>query len=189
MCYAFTSNTSGGFSLNGALRSRSRPSRLLRSVLQDALSEVMKVYPTLEMKVFVDDFTAFMKGRNKELVGIAEKVFEGGGKGSGREGSEAVNLGRRRGVKEQSRCVMQLSRSGLQQKRRTRSSNQRGNTRSRLENENEAVGSESESEKEECDVRFSHGQGGTASFRRIYLRIGVFGSFLSMGLVPAREET
>ena len=35
---------------------------LLRMVLQDALSEVMEVYPSLKLKVFVDDITAFMEG-------------------------------------------------------------------------------------------------------------------------------
>ena len=49
---------------------------LLRNVLQDALSEVMKLYAPLKLKVFVYD-TAFMEGRHKELPGVAEK---GGGR-------------------------------------------------------------------------------------------------------------
>ena len=49
---------------------------LLRSVSQHALSEVMKVYPPSKLKVFVDDITAFMEGRNKELAGVAEKVLK-----------------------------------------------------------------------------------------------------------------
>ena len=32
---------------------------LLRSVLQDALSEVTNIYPPLKLRVFVDDITAF----------------------------------------------------------------------------------------------------------------------------------
>ena len=48
-------------------------SLLLRIVLQDALSEVMKVCPSLKLNVFVDDTTAFMAGRNMELAGITEK--------------------------------------------------------------------------------------------------------------------
>ena len=62
----FTSSTKGACSLKGASRSRSRPITailpgskwscfLLRTVLQDALSEVMKVNPLLKPKVFVDD--------------------------------------------------------------------------------------------------------------------------------------
>ena len=33
------------------------------------------MYPHLKLKVFADDITAFMEGRNKELPGIAEKVL------------------------------------------------------------------------------------------------------------------
>ena len=76
---------------------------LLRIVLQDALSEEMKVYPSLKLKVFVDDITAF-----KELAGIAEKGPEGDETGSGGEGSKAVGHGRGEGREEQSHCVMQL---------------------------------------------------------------------------------
>ena len=41
---------------------------LLRIMLQDALSEVTKIYPPLKLLVFVDDITALLKGRNKELA-------------------------------------------------------------------------------------------------------------------------
>ena len=41
---------------------------------QDALSVVVKIYPTKMLKVFVDDITACLEGRNKELPDIAEKV-------------------------------------------------------------------------------------------------------------------
>ena len=47
---------------------------LLRFVLQDASSEVVKVYPPLKLMVFVVDTTAFMEGRNIEMAGIAQKV-------------------------------------------------------------------------------------------------------------------
>ena len=60
---------------------------LLRIVLQDALSEVMKV---LKLKVFVDDITAFLEGRNKELAGIAEKVLTSMKKEGRREDSKVV---------------------------------------------------------------------------------------------------
>ena len=45
------------------------------AVLQVALSEVMKVCPSLKLKVFVEDITVFMEGRNKELAGVAERVL------------------------------------------------------------------------------------------------------------------
>ena len=35
-----------------------------------------KTYPLLTSRVFVDDITAFMNGRNKELVEMAEKVLK-----------------------------------------------------------------------------------------------------------------
>ena len=35
---------------------------LLHIVLQDGLNEVVKVYPPLKLRVFVDDLTAFTEG-------------------------------------------------------------------------------------------------------------------------------
>ena len=49
---------------------------LLRIVLQDALSEATKIFPPLKFRVFVDDITTFMHGRNKELVHMAETVVK-----------------------------------------------------------------------------------------------------------------
>ena len=49
---------------------------LLRIVLQDALSEVTKIYSTLKLRVFVDDITALVKGRNKEVAELAKKVMK-----------------------------------------------------------------------------------------------------------------
>ena len=37
---------------------------------QGVLSEVMKLYTPLKLKVFMDGITAFMEGRNRELPGI-----------------------------------------------------------------------------------------------------------------------
>ena len=48
---------------------------LLRIELQDALSDVVKVYPPMEFKVFVDNITACLEGRNKELSDISDKVL------------------------------------------------------------------------------------------------------------------
>ena len=49
---------------------------LLRIVLQDALSEVVKIYPPLKLRVFVDDITALVKGRHKEMAEMAKKVMK-----------------------------------------------------------------------------------------------------------------
>ena len=38
---------------------------LLRIVLQDALSEVMKIFPPLKLRFFVDDTTALVKGKKR----------------------------------------------------------------------------------------------------------------------------
>ena len=76
------SSTSAGFCLKGAWRSRSRPPRpssVRRSgaacfqamCFKIPPSEMMKVYPPVKLKVFLDDITAFVEGRNK---GLAEKV-------------------------------------------------------------------------------------------------------------------
>ena len=46
----------------------------MRFVLQDALSEVMKIYLPQKLKVFVDDTTALVKGRNKEVTEMAKKT-------------------------------------------------------------------------------------------------------------------
>ena len=47
-----------------------------RIVLQDALSEVVKIYPPLKLRVLVDDITALVKGRNKEVADMAKKVMQ-----------------------------------------------------------------------------------------------------------------
>ena len=49
---------------------------LMRVLLQEALSEVTHIHPPLKLRVFVDDITAFMNGRNKELMEMAEKVLK-----------------------------------------------------------------------------------------------------------------
>ena len=46
---------------------------LLRIVLQDALGEVKKIFPSLKLRVFVDDITALVKGRNKDVAEMAKK--------------------------------------------------------------------------------------------------------------------
>ena len=84
---------------------------LLRIVLQDALSEVMKVCPPLKLRVFVDDIGAFMKGRNKVLPGIAEEVLRSMKMEVEEKGLRlSITEGERR-RQEQGDCVI-LSRDG-----------------------------------------------------------------------------
>ena len=49
---------------------------LLRIVLQDALSEVTNIYPPLKLRVFVDDLTALLMGKNREVAEMAKKVMK-----------------------------------------------------------------------------------------------------------------
>ena len=48
----------------------------MRIVLQDALSEVTKNYPQLKLRVFVDDITALLMGRSREVAETAKKLKE-----------------------------------------------------------------------------------------------------------------
>ena len=48
---------------------------LLRIVLQDALSEVTKIYPLRKLRVFVDDITALFMGKNKKVAEMAKKMM------------------------------------------------------------------------------------------------------------------
>ena len=45
----------------------------LRNVLQDALSEVTKTYPSLKQRVFVDDITALVTCTNGDVAKMAKK--------------------------------------------------------------------------------------------------------------------
>ena len=45
-------------------------------VLQDALSEVTQIYPPLQLGVFVDDITAPLMGKNREVAEMAKKVMK-----------------------------------------------------------------------------------------------------------------
>ena len=64
---------------------------LLRIVLQDALSKVTKNFPPLRSRVLVGDVTAFMNGRNKDLVEMAPESSEEVGESGRGEGPEAVD--------------------------------------------------------------------------------------------------
>ena len=54
----------------------------------------MKVYPPSTLKVFVDEITAFMEGRIKELPGTAETILRA------MRRFEVVDHGRRKGGEE-----------------------------------------------------------------------------------------
>ena len=43
---------------------------------QDALSEVLKIYPPLKLIFFVDDTAALVKGKKKEVAEMAKKVMK-----------------------------------------------------------------------------------------------------------------
>ena len=45
-------------------------------MLQDALSEVTRIYPPLKLRVFVDDITALLMGKNKVVAEMAKKVMK-----------------------------------------------------------------------------------------------------------------
>ena len=81
---------------------------LLRVVLQDALSEVEK-YPLLELRVFVDDTTVLMNGRNKELVEMAEKVLKKLKMEVEEKAFEVIDYGRRERRKDYGHHFMQVS--------------------------------------------------------------------------------
>ena len=50
-------------------------SLLRRFVVQHLLSEVTKIYPPLKLRVYADDITALLMGRNKEVAQMAKKVM------------------------------------------------------------------------------------------------------------------
>ena len=62
--------------ITAILAALKRSCLLLHIVLQDSLSEVTKIHPPQKLRVFVDDMTALMSGRNEEPVGSAEKVLK-----------------------------------------------------------------------------------------------------------------
>ena len=45
-------------------------------MLEDALSEVTKIYPPLKLRVFVDDITALLMVKNEEVAEMAKKVMK-----------------------------------------------------------------------------------------------------------------
>ena len=59
------------------------------------------MYPILKLKVFVDEITAFMEGRKKDLAGIAEKVLKSTKKKGRGERVEVVDHRRRERREEQ----------------------------------------------------------------------------------------
>ena len=64
---------------------------LLRIVLEDALSEVMKVYPPLKLKAFVDDISAIMGGQKQGVARYCGKGADVDKEGGSREGIKVVD--------------------------------------------------------------------------------------------------
>ena len=58
---------------------------------QDALSEVTQICPSLKLRVFVEDTTALVKGRNVEVAEMAKKGGEKTERRSGERRSQAVS--------------------------------------------------------------------------------------------------
>ena len=146
--YAVISDTSGGYSWkdvwraapdhHGILPGSKWCCLLLRIVLQDAMSEVTKVYPPPQLRVSVDDLTAFVNGRNKELMEMAKKGFEDAEEREREERLQLSITGFRECSKKE-RVVLATSVETL----------------SGLENENQAVGERSRRRRRrKCDVRF-----------------------------------
>ena len=69
------------------------------TVLQDALSEVVKVYLPLQLKIFVMAITAFMERRNQGVGRFCSEGCDVDKKRRRREGSEAV------GIRRGARCL------------------------------------------------------------------------------------
>ena len=125
---------------------------LLRSVLQDAPSEVTNIHPPLKRRVFVHDITAFKNGR-KQGVG-----------GDGRKGSEEVEERRWRRMARSCRSLKEGKEgknkattscrylsggeaAGMQRERSSCFGKECGKAGGGLENEKPAPGSEGEGEK------------------------------------------
>ena len=98
----------------------SKWSCLLRIVLQDALSEVTNIYPPLKLRVFVDDISALLMGKNKVVAEMAEKVMKRRREEVEEKGLKLSITGN--GEKEQDDCVVWfLGRraASMQQRRRS----------------------------------------------------------------------
>ena len=129
-------------------------------MLEDALSEVTKVYSLLKLVS-----QPSWNGGTRLCRGPEDDV-----NGSGGEGFQAVDVGRRKGREALGNSVMQLPAgkvSGMPQERRSRTCNQCGNTRSGSENDHCAVGSKRELEKEEVryEVLAGHEESGFSKER------------------------
>ena len=59
-------------------------------MLQDALSEVTKIYPSLKLRVFKDDITALLMVKNKEEAEMAKKSDENDERRSGETWPQVV---------------------------------------------------------------------------------------------------
>ena len=73
---------------------------LLRTVLQDALSEVTKIYPPLKLRVFVGVITTLLLQKNNEVAEMAKKVMRKFKSRNWKKGFETVDHGKGEGRTE-----------------------------------------------------------------------------------------
>ena len=146
---------------------------LFRIVLQDALSEVLRVCLPLKLKVFVEENHS-LDGRAKQ--GVARHCREGSEvdkEGGGRAGCEAANHGRRRRREAQGDSVGQQAGrevSGVQQVRTEWVLQPM--LRQWVDEDGTVGGKKAKARRKKCDVRFSFPMRNRV-FQKNYMRIGV----------------
>ena len=124
---------------------------LLRIVLQDALSEVTKIYPPQKLRFFVDDITALLLGKTKKRLKW-QRSDEEVERRSRKNGLTLLVGEKGKGWKEQdARVVWFLGgrAASMQQRRRSDDGRQCGNAWSGFENKSQELGSERKSKEKE----------------------------------------
>ena len=140
--------------------------------------KVQKFYPPLKLRLFVDDVTALLMGKNREVAEMAMKVMRGLEEEVEKKRPQVVSHGKWEGRKEKDDCVVWLlggRAASMQQGRRSDVGRQRGNAWSGLEAK---VGSKRRRKK--CKVGLS-----ILMKNKAYMTVGVK-KLLQSGMVPAR---
>ena len=122
----------------------------LRIVLQDALSEVTNIYPSLKLRVFVDDIAALVQGGNKDVAEMAKKVMKKLKEEVEKKGLKlsVTENGKEGKSKMVASCgFLESELKPIQKRRRSDLGRQCGNAGSGLKNKGQEVGSERKSEK------------------------------------------
>ena len=145
------------------------------------------MYPLLKLKVFVDEITAFMEGRNKDLAGIAEKVLKSTKqKGRGQRVEVVDHRTRERREEQGDRFMRSCGRklrecSTKEGVELARSVEKQGVD---LRTRTKQLEAKERARRKKCDVRFFFFQQRLV-FQKLNMRIGVR-KLLRMGLVLAR---